>query len=353
MVVLAALVIFAIMFVTAGPSPLAGQDQQPPAKPTGLTGTVSHDQVSLTWDDPQDETITGYQVLRRDTSVHERGEFVPLVEDTATATTTYTDHTVEAGVRYLYRVKARNAGGLSVQSSFFQARVPQPPAVVVSFGQAVYSVGEGESVAVAVVLDTDPERDVSISIAASGGGGASDADYSVVPSEVAFAAGETAQTITVTATDDAEDDDGESVLLEIGTGLPDRVTAGSVNSTTVSITDNDEAEPVDPTDSDVAAQPTIYLTFDDGPVGVYTTAILDLLSDYDAQATFFVQGSRAARNPDLMYRMASEGHGIGNHTWTHERLTELNHEGFNAAVVRTQKILGEFATPCLRPPLGS
>ena len=40
------------------------QSQEPPAKPTGLTATVSHDSVSLTWDDPGDESITGYQMLR-------------------------------------------------------------------------------------------------------------------------------------------------------------------------------------------------------------------------------------------------------------------------------------------------
>ena len=40
---------------------------QPPAKPTGLSAAaVSHDAVTLAWDDPQDDAITGYVILRRD-----------------------------------------------------------------------------------------------------------------------------------------------------------------------------------------------------------------------------------------------------------------------------------------------
>ena len=219
---------------------------QPPAKPTNLTGTVAHDRVSLTWDNPEDDSITGYQVLRRDTTVHRLGEFVVLVDDTGTAETAYVDSDVAAGGNYVYRVKARNAAGLSPRSSYFDAQVPQPPAVTVSFEQGSYAVAEGASVAVTVLLDTDPDRDVSIPIVAAGQGGASDADHSSVPSAVTFTAGETRQVIIVTATDDAADDDGESVLLQVGAGLPDRVSAGIVNETTVSITDNDDPEP-DPT----------------------------------------------------------------------------------------------------------
>lgn len=47
---------------------LAQSDESLPAKPTGLTGTVTHDSVTLTWDDPEDGSITGYQILRRDRS---------------------------------------------------------------------------------------------------------------------------------------------------------------------------------------------------------------------------------------------------------------------------------------------
>jgi hypothetical protein len=58
--------------LTSGDSQLTGgnvahaQSADPPAKPTGLTASpASHDSVTLTWDDPGDDSITGYQVLRR------------------------------------------------------------------------------------------------------------------------------------------------------------------------------------------------------------------------------------------------------------------------------------------------
>ncbi len=106
---------------------LAQTDESAPAKPTGLTGTVTHDSVALTWDDPNDDSITGYQVLRRDKAVHGPGEFAVLVDDTGGAATTYTDTGMEAGGRYVYRVKARNAAGLGEQSSFFNAGLPAAP----------------------------------------------------------------------------------------------------------------------------------------------------------------------------------------------------------------------------------
>ena len=221
--------------------------QDPPAKPTGLTGTVAHDGVTLSWADPQDDTITGYQVLRRDKSINGLGDFPVLVDDTGSAAPSFTDTTVIAEGRYTYRVKARNAAGLSSQSGYFDARLPQPPAVTVSFEEATHTVEEGQSVSIGVTLSADPERTVTIPVTVSGQDGASEADYSGAPSEVTFSAGETRQDITLTATDDAADDDGESVLLSLGANLPDRVSAGSVSETTVSIADNDEPEPTSPT----------------------------------------------------------------------------------------------------------
>ena len=113
------------------------------------------------------------------------------------------------------------------------------PAVTVSFEQAAYTAAEGGSVTVRVTLSADPERTVEIPLTRSNEGGATAADYSGVPDSVAFASGDTEQTFTFTATDDAEDDDDESVRLAFG-ALPARVTAGSTATGTVSITDDDE-----------------------------------------------------------------------------------------------------------------
>lgn len=62
---------------------------------------------------------------------------------------------------------------------------------------------------------------------------------------------------------------------------------------------------------------SVYLTFDDGPDEQWTPRILDLLAEQNAQATFFVVGRFALEHPELVRRIAEQGHAIGNHTWSH------------------------------------
>ncbi|MBN4077604.1 polysaccharide deacetylase family protein [bacterium AH-315-C20] len=62
---------------------------------------------------------------------------------------------------------------------------------------------------------------------------------------------------------------------------------------------------------------TIYLTFDDGPSEISTLWLLELLADYNAQATFFCVGKKAEQEPELLDRIRSEGHLIGNHSYSH------------------------------------
>ena len=112
------------------------------------------------------------------------------------------------------------------------------PQVTVSFEQATYTVAEGSSVTVKVTLTADPERTVEIPITATPGNGASAADYSGVPTSVSFDSGETEKSFSITAIQDTDDDDGETVGLSFGS-LPSRVTAGTNSEATVSITDDD------------------------------------------------------------------------------------------------------------------
>ncbi len=105
-----------------------------PAQPAGLTATsVSHDSVTLSWYDPGDDTITGYQVLRRSRDGEEYGdgegtpEFATVVEDTGSSATTYTDTSVTAHTRYVYRVKAINSEGMSQRSTYLNVETPEEP----------------------------------------------------------------------------------------------------------------------------------------------------------------------------------------------------------------------------------
>ena len=104
----------------AGPS-------EPPDRPRGLSATATHDSVTLTWDDPGDDSITGYVILRRVRVNNEGGEFSVLVPDTGSAAATYTDDTVAAGTTYTYRIKAINGAGTSERSRWFHIDIPAAP----------------------------------------------------------------------------------------------------------------------------------------------------------------------------------------------------------------------------------
>ena len=117
----------AISTTVRGPDEVAAPE--PPDKPKGLEATATHGQVVLTWDDPGDDTITGYVILRRNRDTDRKGEFRELVADTGTAaTTTYTDDTVAAETRYTYRIKAINGAGTSERSRWFHIDTPAAPA---------------------------------------------------------------------------------------------------------------------------------------------------------------------------------------------------------------------------------
>ena len=108
-------------------SPVQAQEGSAPDKPRGLEATATHDSVTLTWDDPQDDTITGYVILRRIPGVDPQGHFNELVSDTGTDATTYTDDTVSAETRYTYRIKAINEHGVSERSRWSHINVPAAP----------------------------------------------------------------------------------------------------------------------------------------------------------------------------------------------------------------------------------
>ena len=97
--------------------------------PTGLTSSPTYNSVVLSWDDPDDDNITGYQILRRDTTIHEQDEFAVLVDDTGSSGSSYTDNTVASDTRYVYHIKARNTAGLSSGSTFVNVTTLVSPSV--------------------------------------------------------------------------------------------------------------------------------------------------------------------------------------------------------------------------------
>jgi len=99
----------------------------------------------------------------------------------------------------------------------------------------------------------------------------------------------------------------------------------------------------------------IALTFDDGPTPGVTDLILDELKRRDLKATFFMIGRHIAAAPKLARRVLAEGHEIGNHTYTHPKLTTLPDTAVEAEIQKTQDIIAEtlnFRSAWFRPPYG-
>lgn len=99
----------------------------------------------------------------------------------------------------------------------------------------------------------------------------------------------------------------------------------------------------------------IALTFDAGP-GKDTPHLLDVLKEKQVPATFFLLGKKHVdRHPEVVKRIADEGHEVANHTWTHRILTDLEAEEVRDELSRTQeaieKITGRRPT-LMRPPQG-
>jgi peptidoglycan-N-acetylglucosamine deacetylase len=102
--------------------------------------------------------------------------------------------------------------------------------------------------------------------------------------------------------------------------------------------------------------PYIAMTFDDGPSPHLTPRLLDILKERGIKATFFVVGQNAAEYPDILRRMAFEGHEIANHSWSHPALTKLGAEGVRKQIENTSDVIAKVTgkRPVLmRPPYGA
>jgi peptidoglycan/xylan/chitin deacetylase (PgdA/CDA1 family) len=100
----------------------------------------------------------------------------------------------------------------------------------------------------------------------------------------------------------------------------------------------------------------VALTFDDGPHPEFTPRILDILSEHGVRTTFFVIGRFAREHPEIIKRMAREGHTIGNHTLDHDRFgVNQKRDYWRRQIGETQRIIAEItgSPPVLfRSPMG-
>ena len=208
-----------------------------PGAPTGLTATASGTTaINLSWSAPGStggSAITGYRI---EVSSNGGSSWTNLVANTSNTTTTYAHTGLTAGATRHYRVSAINTNGTGTASNVANATTGQ---TTVTFGASSYTAAEGGATAtVAVQLSAAASATVTIPLTKTHRGGATAADYSGVPSNVTFTAGQTRRTFTVTATDDADKDGGESVQLGFGT-LPGGYAPGARRTATVTLVDDD------------------------------------------------------------------------------------------------------------------
>jgi peptidoglycan-N-acetylglucosamine deacetylase len=101
------------------------------------------------------------------------------------------------------------------------------------------------------------------------------------------------------------------------------------------------------------SQRKVAITFDDGPNSVYTPQILDIFSKAKGKATFFMIGEQMTNHPEVVKQVADQGHEIGNHTFTHPKLSQLSVEDCREEIEQTEKLIEEMTgqKPVIfRPP---
>ena len=97
----------------------------------------------------------------------------------------------------------------------------------------------------------------------------------------------------------------------------------------------------------------VALTFDDGPSGKYTQALLDGLYDRGVNATFLLCGYRMKDYPELTQRIFDEGHEIGFHGYSHKNMKNMSRRDIAAELEQSQALLPKGCVPAfLRPPGG-
>ena len=109
--------------------------------------------------------------------------------------------------------------------------------------------------------------------------------------------------------------------------------------------------------AEITDEKVLYITFDAGYENGNTEKILDVLKKHKVPATFFLVGNYIETSPALVKRMVSEGHVVGNHTYTHPDMSEIStEEEFSTELKKLEdaytKVTGEKMKKFYRPPQG-
>ncbi|HOY12083.1 MAG TPA: polysaccharide deacetylase family protein [Saprospiraceae bacterium] len=93
----------------------------------------------------------------------------------------------------------------------------------------------------------------------------------------------------------------------------------------------------------------IYLTFDDGPIPDITQWVLEILKEYNAEATFFCVGENVKKYPEIFSEIKQNGHAVGNHTFHHISGWKTAKNAYIENVDRAAELI---ESNLFRPPYG-
>jgi peptidoglycan/xylan/chitin deacetylase (PgdA/CDA1 family) len=96
-------------------------------------------------------------------------------------------------------------------------------------------------------------------------------------------------------------------------------------------------------------QPTVYLTFDDGPTPQVTDFVLDQLDQFNYKASFFCIGDCVMKHPTLFQKLIIHGHAVGNHTHNHLNGWKVSRDNYLENVALASKWI---ESSLFRPPYG-
>ncbi|MYA83758.1 MAG: hypothetical protein F4Y15_13800 [Acidimicrobiales bacterium] len=216
----------------------------PAAPPRPAIESVSHDSVTIAWNDPGDSTITGYQVLRHNPAIHDPGVFAVIENDTGSSATSYEDTTVAPETTYVYRVKARNAYGLSGKSpdrSVTTPAEPPPPNTAATGSPTIAGTPQvGETLAADTSGISDANGLTSVQYAYQWIRSDGNADTNIP--------GATGQTHILT-----DDDEGKTIKVSVSftddDGYPESLTSAATAAVeAIPVDPVDPVEPVEPVD---------------------------------------------------------------------------------------------------------
>ena len=216
-------------------------DDTPPLAPRNLTAQAGDTEATLSWDAPAASSPDhGQPVLHYEYRVKTTGSFGSWTRfpnsDADTRSHRFTG--LPNDQEHTYQVRAVNVagGGASIEKS-----VTPIVGIAVSFGAATLSVDEGDQATVTVTLALAPAvgETVTVPLTATPGTGLDSSEYSGVPMNVEFNAGDTSKSFTVTAVDDDDDEPDRLLTFSFGTPLPEGYVPGTNSQLVLTIADND------------------------------------------------------------------------------------------------------------------